>query len=95
MTSSSFILLNDIQSQLTHTLIGGGTWVYSFQLNKAINEVIDGRESPWTHFISAFIIMLMTATFIVAQKGEAVRHWSFRSHVHEVIMGANIFKTQD
>ena len=95
MPSSSFILLNDIQSQLTHTLIGGSTWVYSFQINKAINEVIGGKNSPWTHFISGFILMFLTATFIFAQKGDPIRHYHFRTHIHNLIISANIFKSNN
>ena len=91
--SPAFMLLNHVQGQLSHTLIGGMTWVLAFQFNKAIDQVIDDYAKPWKHFISGFIIVFLLSVFIIAREGKSKKHIDFKATIHEFVLNVNIFKT--
>ena len=91
--SPAFILFNHVQGQMSHTLIGGMTWVIAFQFNKAINQVIDDHQNPWTHFISGLILVIAMSVFIVMREGKSKKRLDFKATVHELIMNVNIFKS--
>ena len=55
----AYNLIIGVQEQLYHSLIGSITWITSFQLNRAINDLIYNVEKAYVHFTSTIILMII------------------------------------
>ena len=93
--STAYSYVIGMQEQFFVVIVGGITWITSFQLNRAVNDMIFDAETPRTHFLSTLVLMFLNFVCLCIQsRSDDTKKidWGIvKAHLVEVSMSACAF----
>ncbi len=93
--STAYNYVVGMQEQFFVVIVGGVTWITSFQLNRAVNDMIFDADNTSAHFFSTIILMFLNILFLCVQSRSNETNninWEIvRVHTVEVSMSACAF----
>ena len=90
----AYNLIIGVQEQLYHSLIGSITWITSFQLNRAINDLIYNVEKAYVHFTSTIILMIINIIILYlhfVSNDKIKQNWNIRTQLLQIVIGCFAF----